>query len=285
MTYFGFLGYFLVIPLLILGVLTYWDVRRGRRLPASLRTLSPVGIVLAHVVIAVTYTTPWDNYLVATRVWWYDPELVTGIVIGWVPIEEYTFFVLQTLFTGMWTVFLARRLVRDDDGILHATPQSARTAQRWRYGLGVVGGVAWLGSVALFISNWEPGTYLALELMWALPPIIFQLVFGADILWHYRRVVFWALVPTTIYLCVGDAIAIGSGTWTINPAQSTGVLVGNLPIEEIIFFFVTNVLVVFGTVLMLAQASQQRVPKALMNWLSRGREVDASLSTEQVIRS
>ena len=35
--------------------------------------------------IAVVYTTHWDNYLVATRVWWYDPALVSGIgVINYV---------------------------------------------------------------------------------------------------------------------------------------------------------------------------------------------------------
>ena len=56
------------------------------------------------VLIAVAYTTPWDNYLVATNVWWYDESLVTGLKLGWVPIEEYTFFVLQTLMTGLWTL-------------------------------------------------------------------------------------------------------------------------------------------------------------------------------------
>ena len=51
--------------------------------------------------VAVLYTTPWDNYLVATGVWWYDPHLVAGLVLGWVPIEEYTFFILQTLAMGL----------------------------------------------------------------------------------------------------------------------------------------------------------------------------------------
>ena len=62
-----------------------------------------------HVLLAVVYTTPWDNYLVATGVWYYDPQLVSGIVLGWVPIEEYTFFVLQTILTSLVLLFVARR--------------------------------------------------------------------------------------------------------------------------------------------------------------------------------
>jgi len=110
MTYFGFLLRFLVPPIVILALLAWRDHAQGRRLPQSL-TGFPAWIVLgAHVVVAVVYTTPWDNYLVANRIWWYDPDLVTGLTLGWVPIEEYTFFVLQTLLTGLWLLFLARRL-------------------------------------------------------------------------------------------------------------------------------------------------------------------------------
>ena len=111
---------------------------------------------------------------------------------------------------------------------------------------------------------------MALELIWALPPIILQLAFGADILWRYRRLVFWALIPTTIYLCAADTLAIVSGTWTIDPAQSTGYFVGSLPIEEAVFFLLTNTLVVFGMILVLAQESQPRAPAAVTRLLARG---------------
>ena len=264
MTYFGFLVRFLGIPLLILGLLTWWDARQGRRLPAPFRTWAPGFVILAHVIVAVVYTTPWDNYLVATSVWWYDPALVTGWVIGWVPIEEYTFFVLQTIMAGLLWLFLAKRLVRDDDMM-----GSADRRPKLRYWSTGIVGIGWLMSVWLLFSGWRPGTYLALELVWALPPIMLQLIFGADILWRYRKLVFWTLIPATIYLCIGDAMAIGSGTWTIDPAQSTGIMVGNLPVEEIIFFFVTTTLVVLGMTLVLAKESQQRAPRAVLAWMKR----------------
>jgi lycopene cyclase domain-containing protein len=265
MTYFAFLGWFIGIPLLLLLALAWWDQRRGLQLPPTLQSWPFVRVVIAHIIVAVLYTTPWDNYLVATRVWWYDPALVVNIVIGWVPIEEYTFFVVQTILTSLWLLALARR---------YAPPSTAETDQvhpqrALRIGAAGSVGLIWLGSVVMLASGWRPGTYLGLELVWALPPIIFQLGFGADILWHYRRIVFWGLLVPTVYLAATDTIAIGAGTWTIDPAQSTGILIGTLPLEELIFFLVTNVLVIFGTVLVLADTSQSRVPVALRRYLAR----------------
>jgi lycopene cyclase domain-containing protein len=85
-----------------------------------------------------------------------------------------------------------------------------------------------------------------------LPPIILQVAVGADILWHQRRLVGAALMPAILYLSAADALAISSGTWAIDPAQSTGVMLGSLPIEELIFFALTNTLIVFGMTLLLS---------------------------------
>jgi lycopene cyclase domain-containing protein len=121
-------------------------------------------------------------------------------------------------------------------------------------------GIAWLVTVVILIVDWNPGTYLALELVWALPPIALQLGFGADILWRYRRLVFLSIVPLTLYLSFADALAINWGTWTIDPAQSLNIYLGGvLPIEEFIFFLLTNVLITFGITLVLAEASHRRL--------------------------
>ena len=56
-----------------------------------------------------------------------------------------------------------------------------------------------------------------------------------------------------------DGLAIRSGTWTISPANTVGLdLAGILPLEEITFFLATNVVIVFGMVLMLARESHIR---------------------------
>ena len=120
------------------------------RLPAVLSSWSPYAVIAAICVVALVYTTPWDNYLVATRVWWYHPELVTGFVIGWVPIEEYTFFILQPILTGLWLVFLARRLSPPPAQIT----TSHAGLQRW--GALAVLTALWFVSLAILFTGKQP---------------------------------------------------------------------------------------------------------------------------------
>lgn len=252
MTYFSFLGYFLIIPIAVLGIVALVDRRREVVLPATLQAWPPWAAILLHVFIAVLYTTLWDNYLVATRVWWYDPELVTGITLGWVPIEEYTFFVLQPILAGLWLLFLVRRLKNlTSPGELLTWLRVAGT---------VLLGILWLASAIILATSWSPGTYLSLELVWALPPIALQLAFGADILWQYRRLLFLVITSITLYLSASDALAITLGTWTINPEKSLDFLIaGLLPIEEFIFFLLTNTLITFGLLLVMTEESHVRL--------------------------
>ena len=88
MPYFTFLAGFIGTPILIVTLLNWAQNKTGMRIPPSLRAWPAAPVIGGHVLLAVLYTAPWDNYLVATRVWWYDPALVSGIVLGYVPIEE-----------------------------------------------------------------------------------------------------------------------------------------------------------------------------------------------------
>ena len=273
MTYLAFLLQFLVVPIVILSALAYRDHRRKVALPVSLRFLSPCLTLTVLVVIAIIYTTPWDNYLVATGVWWYDPVLVTGITFGWVPLEEYLFFVLQTVMMTLWMMFLARR-------VHISTPFVARKDIRAASVLAV--GILWIAAIVLLLAGWRPGKYLALELAWALPAIGFQLAIGADVLWHYRRLVVPLIVTATLYLSGMDALAIHSGTWTINPELSLRILVGGvLPVEEAVFFVLTNTLLVFGLMLGLANESFYRLPSQVMSALmNRNRQLAHEMESD-----
>jgi lycopene cyclase domain-containing protein len=209
MTYFGFIGIFLAIPIAILLLINWLDRRSGRLLPPAMRAFPPAAAIVLHAVIALLYTTIWDNYLVATRVWWYDPAKVTGITLGWVPIEEYTFFVVQPIMAGLWLLFVFRRVSLPGTNGLRAT------LRWWSTGLMAV---IWLISVAILASGWQHGIYLGLILIWAVPPIALQLAFGADILWRYRRAVGLTFIPLTLYLGAADALAIFDGIWEISLA-------------------------------------------------------------------
>ena len=254
MTYFGFLAIFVLLPIILLTVILRWQ---NKPQPPTFGAFNCWLVLLVHIVIAVVYTSPWDNYLVATGVWWYDPALVTGITIGWVPIEEYTFFVVQPILTGIWLILLMRNRVGISGRAMDFRPNLNRTAT-------IALAVLWLASTILLLSGLDATTYLTLELSWALIPIGVQIAFGADILWHHRKLVAAALIPSTLYLAATDAVAIGSGTWTIDPVQSTGVLLGGiLPIEEFIFFLITNILIVFGMTLALSSDSRDRINRLL----------------------
>ncbi|MGB8644298.1 MAG: lycopene cyclase domain-containing protein [Anaerolineae bacterium] len=94
----------------------------------------------------------------------------------------------------------------------------------------------------------ERFTYLALELGWALPPIILQWLVGWPYLQRERRVWLLAILLPTLYLAVADSTALGL-VWTISPQHSLGIAIGNVPLEEIAFFLVTNTLVVQSVLL------------------------------------
>ncbi|MFT3892542.1 MAG: lycopene cyclase domain-containing protein [Anaerolineales bacterium] len=273
MTYFGFLLRFVLIPIILFLAIAWWDERRGKRIPGFRNGRAVWMAIGVHILLAVVYTTPWDNYLVATGVWYYNPNLVTGLVIGYVPIEEYTFFVVETILAGLWWWFLARRFV------FAGAPLSAKTFtpnKRLVYVSTCVLVSVWLLFTYLFFFGAPKWTYLGITLFWALPAILPQLLFGADILWHYRKLVFWAIMVPGTYLSLMDIVALKETTWSISPAQTTGILFfGILPLEEVVFFFITNILITFGLTLLLANVSQERVASIkniIAQWRNHGRE-------------
>lgn len=91
MTYAGFLALFVVPPLVATILLCRGDLARG-----GWKT------VAALLVIVYAATTPWDSAAVAQGLWSFDPERIIGIRVFGLPIEELSFFGLQTLLTSIW---------------------------------------------------------------------------------------------------------------------------------------------------------------------------------------
>jgi lycopene cyclase domain-containing protein len=240
MTYLNFLILFVILPTCGLALLFRRCLTR--------RWWGHIALLAA---MAVIWTTPWDNFIVSRQVWWYDPKLVVGIVIGYVPIEEYSFFVLQTALTGVLLAGLVGWGRQPVPG-LRPLPLYVRLLPLMPLLL-VVGYILASGQ-----PRWN---YLLLLLGWlAFIPLAAQWGFGLDILLQRRRAWILGVVIPTVWLTVMDAIALSAGTWTINPAQTVGVyLLGIVPVEEALFFSITNLLIVQGILLAAAPESWERL--------------------------
>ena len=203
------------------------------------RTRAPWWPLALLVGIAFVWTTPWDNYLVAREIWTYPPGRVLA-TIGYVPVEEYAFFAIQTVIAGLWLRLFQARWDR--------VPPPADPSVRWP-GVALFGAVSVAGAAMLLAAgHW---LYLGLILAWAGPPLVLQWAVGGELVWARRRLVAVTVVPVSLYLWVADWFAITqAGIWTITDATRTGWEIAGLPIEEALFFVVTSLLVAQGLVML-----------------------------------
>lgn len=191
-------------------------------------------------IIALVYTTPWDNFLVARQIWWYGADRVLGTV-GYVPVEEYLFFIFQPLLTGLFLYQCLGRWPTQPQGTSWYAPWIGSTVFTVFTGIGV-----------LFLLDNHPQTlYFALILIWAPPLLAGMWLYDGETLWSYRWSLLKATGIPTLYLWIADATAIYKGIWTISPKHTVGVKAFGLPLEEATFFLLTNLLVTQGLLLLL----------------------------------
>lgn len=113
-------------------------------------------------------TTPWDSYLIYSRIWTYPPNAIVGPTLFSIPAEEIFFFVIQTYNTSLLYLILSKPTFHPvylrGEKLVH----DGRRLRLWR----------WLGNVimaALIITGaWmvvakDKGLYMGLILVWAVP--------------------------------------------------------------------------------------------------------------------
>ena len=255
MTYLEFHLVF-IVPLLLLELI----ILRYRRQ----KFWRPLLVILGLAVVAFFYTTPWDNYLVQNGVWWYGKDRVLG-VIGYVPIEEYAFFILQTFLTGLFLYLVRRPFVHSQ----RSWP-SAR-----KIGLLLLTCVTIAGFIALLFDK---SFYFGLIFAWATPIVMLQWAVGGPALLRRWPWVGSAIFIPTVYLGLADSYAIKQGIWSISPEYTFGIYLGNLPIEEALFFLMTNVMVVFGLELVWC-LSEEAVTTGQSRWRRLQESATAKNST------
>ena len=82
--------------------------------------------------------------------------------------------------------------------------------------------------------------YLVVLAMCLLGTLPLELVLHTRVYGRPRRLLL-TLLPVVAVFVVWDVLAIRAGHWGYDPRQTTGVLLGNVPLEEVAFFLVIPV--------------------------------------------
>ncbi|KAG9576841.1 Lycopene beta-cyclase, partial [Aureobasidium melanogenum] len=202
--------------------------------------------ILFLVTIALVSTTPWDSYLIRTRIWSYPEDAVIGPKLFDIPLEEIFFFIIQTYNTSLLYLLFSKPTFHP----IYLRRQEKN--DRWKYfklaGQLVLGLL--LKKAVNLVKDEGAGTYMGLILVWAVPFLLllwslaYQFILGLPIT--------NTLVPIalpTLYLWIVDTLALRRGTWVIESGTKLGThLWPGLEIEEAVFFLLTNTLIVFGLV-------------------------------------
>jgi lycopene cyclase domain-containing protein len=224
----------LLVVLVALNGLQPWTTDEGLAL----------GLVLVAVVV---FTTPWDNLAAKWGIWGFPREKYS-LRLGYLPVEEYAFFVLQSL-----NVMLALRalfrffpdgLTGQETGISEGT-LICLAASILPWGL-IALQFRWLRRKA------GPCVNYAIHLAWFLPVIYLQWVIAPFLFLAHVGLLVLVTGAFGVYYTLADLVAVRAGTWFFDEKQITGVkLAGVLPWEEIAFFFLTSLLVAQSYLLLL----------------------------------
>ncbi len=107
-------------------------------------------------------------------------------------------------------------------------------------------------------SRWA---YMIHLLAWSVPFIVFQLA----VLVHHFRGRTWAVLRAVLppalvvgtYLAVADHLAIREGIWNFGEGKHLGLYLAGVPLEEILFFLLTSVMVSLGLTLFTVMLSRR----------------------------
>jgi lycopene cyclase domain-containing protein len=98
--------------------------------------------------------------------------------------------------------------------------------------------------------------YLVHLVGWSLPVLMLQWAWGRAALWRQRRAVLVGALGPAALLSAADSYAIREGIWGFDPEHLLGLDLGGVPVEEVLFFAVTALLVAQSVALMAGGAAR-----------------------------
>ncbi|MCX7832957.1 MAG: lycopene cyclase domain-containing protein [Ignavibacteria bacterium] len=229
MTYLSFLLVFTIVPSLLL-IITLWKTF----------TWDYIKVLLFVSFIAFSATSLWDNYAVYSGIWFFPEEKTLHIKLFYVPIEEYMFFFLQTYTTGLFQLLYMK---------FYRKVKNGESSKISFFSLPMI----FLFMLEVIKLPFGKFNYLFHLLTWAGFFIFIQYLFGRKKIFKYKNFIFFPAIIMTLYFSLCDSISIGHGIWDFDPEQTIGTLVYNVPLEEIIFFLCTNLLITEAMILFLPE--------------------------------
>jgi lycopene cyclase domain-containing protein len=207
------------------------------------------GWVLLAVMI---FTAPWDNLAAKWGIWGFPREKYS-VRLGYLPVEEYAFFLLQSAnvmlaIRALFYLFPFWQNYRETRVDLSTLIFLGASIIPW---LLVIAQLRWLRRKA------GPRVNYALHLVWFLPVMYTQWIVAAPLFIAHAGLLAMVTTGFGCYYTLADLAAVRAGTWFFDEKQITGgKLAGVLPWEEIAFFFLTSLLVAQSYLLLLP--SEQR---------------------------
>nr|QSV51899.1 Bifunctional lycopene cyclase/phytoene synthase [Vector pRS425_YPRCtau3-BTS1-CrtI-CrtYB] len=205
------------------------------------------------VFIAFSATTPWDSWIIRNGAWTYPSAESGQGVFGTfldVPYEEYAFFVIQTVITGLVYVLATRHLLPS-----LALPKTRSSALSL-----ALKALIPLPIIYLFTAHPSPSPdplvtdhyfYMRALSLLITPPTMLLAALSGEYAFDWKSgraksTIATIMIPT-VYLIWVDYVAVGQDSWSINDEKIVGWRLGGvLPIEEAMFFLLTNLMIVLG---------------------------------------
>ena len=109
----------------------------------------------------------------------------------------------------------------------------------------------WLALPYVRFGMKESTNYLFHILAWMLPVVAIQWALAWRVFRRNLRAVFLPPLIIGTYYVIADTFAVRDGIWYFDPQQILALFVGILPVEEVIFFYLTALLVSQSFVMLL----------------------------------
>ncbi len=181
--------------------------------------------------IALVFTIPWDGHLIAEGAWAYPPDRVLWVV-GNIPIEEISFFVLMTMLTGILTLIFLKGAKQGN---------TAPWVEKWpvlAIYLLVSAGGWWM------LAQGGQWFYLGMILGFFMPVLALSWAVGGEHIARYAKPFWLSVACSSAYLWACDWFAIvRQNIWSVSLERSTGINFFGLPLEEMVFFLVVNMVI------------------------------------------